>query len=87
MYSDQDLAKRTEELVEENRNILDDQFAFRGAQYDAGLAMVHFPEGYGGLGGNRGQQLVSTKYCVPMVFITTIYALTPLVLAWVRQQF
>ncbi|MEY4131472.1 MAG: hypothetical protein RLZZ31_1596 [Actinomycetota bacterium] len=58
MYSDQDLAKRTEELVEENRNILDDQFAFRGAQYDAGLAMVHFPEGYGGLGGNRGQQLV-----------------------------
>ena len=58
MYSDQDLAKRTEELVEENRSILDDQFAFRGAQYDAGLAMVHFPEGYGGLGGNRGQQAV-----------------------------
>ncbi len=58
MYEDQDLAKRTEELVEENRDILDDQFAFRGKQYDAGLAMVHFPEGYGGLGGNRGQQAV-----------------------------
>ena len=58
MYSDQDLAKRTEELVEENRSILDDQFAFRGAQYDEGLAMVHFPEGYGGLAGNRGQQAV-----------------------------
>ena len=58
MYSDQDLAKRTEELVEENRSILDDQFAFRGAQYDAGLAMVHFPEGFGGLGGTRGQQAV-----------------------------
>ena len=58
MYDDQDLAKRTEELVEENRDILDDQFAFRGKQYDAGLAMVHFPEGYGGLGGNRGQQAV-----------------------------
>ena len=58
MYEDQDLAKRTEELVEENRDILDDQFAFRGKQYDAGLAMVHFPEGYGGLAGNRGQQAV-----------------------------
>ena len=58
MYEDQDLAKRAEELVEENRDILDDQFAFRGKQYDAGLAMVHFPEGYGGLGGNRGQQAV-----------------------------
>lgn len=58
MYDDQDLTKRTEELVEENRDILDDQFAFRGKQYDAGLAMVHFPEGYGGLGGNRGQQAV-----------------------------
>jgi alkylation response protein AidB-like acyl-CoA dehydrogenase len=58
MYEDQDLAKRTEELVEENRDILEDQFAFRGKQYDAGLAMVHFPEGYGGLGGNRGQQAV-----------------------------
>ena len=58
MYEDQDLAKRTEELVEENRDILDDQFAFRGKQYDAGLAMVHFPEEYGGLDGNRGQQAV-----------------------------
>lgn len=58
MYEDQDLAKRAEELVEENRDILDDQFAFRGKQYDAGLAMIHFPEGYGGLNGNRGQQAV-----------------------------
>jgi alkylation response protein AidB-like acyl-CoA dehydrogenase len=56
MYSDQDLAEKTEELVEDCREFLDDQFRFRGAQYDAGLAMVHFPEGYGGLGGNRGQQ-------------------------------
>jgi alkylation response protein AidB-like acyl-CoA dehydrogenase len=58
MYEDQDLAKRTDELVEENRDILEDQFAFRGKQYDAGLAMVHFPEGFGGLNGNRGQQAV-----------------------------
>jgi len=56
MYSDQDIATRTEELVEQCRDFLDDQFRFRAAQYDAGLAMVHFPEGYGGLGGNRGQQ-------------------------------
>jgi alkylation response protein AidB-like acyl-CoA dehydrogenase len=27
-----------------------DAVAFRGAQYDAGLAWVHFPEGFGGLG-------------------------------------
>ncbi|HWS47147.1 MAG TPA: acyl-CoA dehydrogenase, partial [Acidimicrobiia bacterium] len=27
-----------------------DQATFRGAQYDRGLAWVHFPEGFGGLG-------------------------------------
>jgi pimeloyl-ACP methyl ester carboxylesterase len=27
-----------------------DNIAFRGARYDAGLAWVHFPEGFGGLG-------------------------------------
>jgi len=27
-----------------------DRVAFRGARYDAGLAWVHFPEGFGGLG-------------------------------------
>src|SRR2546423_14910234 len=27
-----------------------DATTFLGAQYDAGLAWVHFPEGYGGLG-------------------------------------
>ena len=27
-----------------------DNVAFRGARYDAGLAWVHFPEGFGGLG-------------------------------------
>jgi alkylation response protein AidB-like acyl-CoA dehydrogenase len=56
VYSDQDIADRTEKLVEQCRDFLDDQVRFRSAQYDAGLAMVHFPEGYGGLGGNRGQQ-------------------------------
>ena len=27
-----------------------DNVAFRGARYDAGLAWVHFPSGFGGLG-------------------------------------
>jgi hypothetical protein len=27
-----------------------DEVTFRGRQYDLGLAWVHFPEGYGGLG-------------------------------------
>ena len=58
MYDDQDIAKRTEAFVEEYRDLIDDQFGFRGAQFDAGLAMVHFPEGRGGLGGNRGQQAI-----------------------------
>ncbi len=31
---------------------------FLGAQYDAGLAFVHFPEGYGGLGVSRRLQAV-----------------------------
>jgi alkylation response protein AidB-like acyl-CoA dehydrogenase len=35
-----------------------DRVAFRGAQFDAGLAWVHFPEGLGGLGAERRGQLV-----------------------------
>ena len=58
MPTDNEIAERTEAFVAEHRDNADDQFAFRGAQYDAGLAMVHFPEGYGGLGGSRGQQSV-----------------------------
>ena len=58
MYSNDEVATRTEALVEQCGDILGDRLAFRGAQYDAGLAMVHFPEGYGGLGGTRGQQAV-----------------------------
>jgi alkylation response protein AidB-like acyl-CoA dehydrogenase len=58
MYSDEDIAERTEKLVEQCQDFLDDQVRFRGAQYDAGLAMVHFPEGYGVLDGSRGQQAV-----------------------------
>jgi alkylation response protein AidB-like acyl-CoA dehydrogenase len=36
-------------LAEHDPRQVDDR-AFRGARYDAGLAWVHFPEGFGGLG-------------------------------------
>lgn len=55
---DQELAERTEALVERCGDFLDDQHRFRGEQFDAGLALVHFPEGRGGVGGTRGQQAV-----------------------------
>ena len=58
MPTDEELAERTHAFMEANRGIADDQFAFRGAQFDAGLGMVHFPEGRGGLDGSRGQQAV-----------------------------
>jgi alkylation response protein AidB-like acyl-CoA dehydrogenase len=51
-----DLILRAKQLLDEAP--VDDQFAFRGAQFDAGLALVHFPEGKGGLGLGRGQQAV-----------------------------
>ena len=56
--TDAELTERTNELVDSCRDFLDDQVRFRGAQFDAGLALVHLPEGAGGLGGNRGQQAV-----------------------------
>jgi len=58
MITDDELARRAKEFMDANRSIADDQFAFRGAQYDAGLGMVHFPVGRGGLDGSRGQQAV-----------------------------
>lgn len=58
MPTDQELITRTEAFLAEFGHLADDQFAFRGAQFDAGLAMVHFPEGRGGLDGSRGQQAV-----------------------------
>jgi len=58
MDSDQDIAARTKQLVADSQDFLHDRVRFRTAQYDAGLAMVHFPEGYGGVGGTRGQQVV-----------------------------
>ena len=39
-----------DELLAEHDPHTTDQITFRGAQYDRGLAWVHFPEGFGGLG-------------------------------------
>jgi alkylation response protein AidB-like acyl-CoA dehydrogenase len=39
-----------ERLLAEHDPRTTDNRAFRGARYDAGLAWVHFPEGFGGLG-------------------------------------
>src|SRR4051812_43369501 len=42
--------KLVDELLAAHDPKTTDQITFRGAQYDAGLAWVHFPEGFGGLG-------------------------------------
>src|SRR4051812_36877203 len=56
--SDDELRSRVEALVEANKDVLDDQIAFRGAQWDAGLAIVSFPEGRGGQGLPPAKQAV-----------------------------
>ncbi|MDG2301244.1 MAG: acyl-CoA dehydrogenase family protein [Acidimicrobiales bacterium] len=56
--TDDELKQRTEALLEEVDPHATDQYTFRGAQYDAGLAFVHFPEGKGGLGLSRSKQAV-----------------------------
>jgi alkylation response protein AidB-like acyl-CoA dehydrogenase len=58
-----------EQLVEDRMSRLLDEFPpgstpeveFLGAQFDAGLAFVHFPEGYGGLGLPRRLQPVVSR--------------------------
>src|SRR3954454_21144161 len=56
MMTEEELRQRTHRLVDEVHPASVDQFTFRGAQYDRGLAWVHFPEGKGGLGLPRGRQ-------------------------------
>lgn len=41
--------ERVEKLLAEHDPKQEDQVTFRGHQFDAGLAWVHFPEGWGGL--------------------------------------
>jgi alkylation response protein AidB-like acyl-CoA dehydrogenase len=48
--TEEELRERTRALLKEIDPDKVDQFTFRGAQFDHGLAFVHFPEGYGGLG-------------------------------------
>jgi alkylation response protein AidB-like acyl-CoA dehydrogenase len=52
MSTDQETAKveaALAELIEAHPPKATDPIEFRGARYDAGLAWVHFPEGFGGL--------------------------------------
>jgi len=45
-----DLDARIDALLADHDPATTDPIAFRGARYDRGLAWVHFPEGFGGLG-------------------------------------
>jgi len=56
--TEEDLRKRVRALLEEAHPDKVDQFTFRGKQYDHGLAWVHFPEGFGGLGISPGMQTI-----------------------------
>jgi alkylation response protein AidB-like acyl-CoA dehydrogenase len=56
--TEEDLRKRVRALLEEAHPDKVDQVTFRGKQYDHGLAWVHFPEGYGGLGISPGMQAI-----------------------------
>lgn len=47
---DTELRRRVRTLLEEVHPEKSDSISFRRAQYQHGLAWVHFPEGYGGLG-------------------------------------
>lgn len=52
-----DLQRRVEELLASHDPQTTAPAEFLGAQFDAGLAWVHFPQGRGGLGLARGRQL------------------------------
>ena len=56
--TDTELAERTAAFLEANDHNSLSMHEFRGAQFDAGLALVHFPEGKGGLGLSRGKQAI-----------------------------
>jgi alkylation response protein AidB-like acyl-CoA dehydrogenase len=68
--TEQDLRARVGKLLAEAHPDKVDQFTFRGKQYDHGLAWVHFPEGYGGLGISPGMQAIVTdelsRHCKTM---------------------
>jgi alkylation response protein AidB-like acyl-CoA dehydrogenase len=56
MNDSADLDKRVQALLDEHNPVTTDPREFLGAQYDAGLAWVYLPEGFGGLGLPRTAQ-------------------------------
>ena len=66
--SDQELQERTQALIEEVDPHAVDQFTFRGAQFDAGLALVHFPEGKGGRDSVEENKLLLMRFFVKPKF-------------------
>ncbi len=58
--TEEELRERVRALLAEAHPDRVDAFTFRGKQFDHGLALVHFPEGFGGLGLSPGMQAVVT---------------------------
>ncbi len=58
MITDDDVLERCEQLLADHDPGTSPAVEFLGAQFDAGLAWVHFPEGSGGLGSSPRQQRV-----------------------------
>lgn len=56
--SDAELLEHSQQFLKEHDHRELSQFEFRGAQFDAGLAVVYLPEGKGGLGLSRGKQRI-----------------------------
>src|SRR5262249_32935856 len=59
---DQRVANLVDELLTEHPPASTDTVTFLGAQFDKGLAWVHFPEGHGGLGlSPKHQKLINER--------------------------
>src|SRR4051794_41957101 len=58
---EQQVVERVEQLLRDNDPKKTDPTTFLGAQYDLGLAWVHFPEGYGGVGVGPQMQKTSNE--------------------------
>src|SRR5260370_34299026 len=56
--TEEDVRSKVRALLKEAHQDKVDQFTFRGKQFDHGLAWVHFPEGFGGLGLSPGLQAI-----------------------------
>ncbi|MDB5108140.1 MAG: acyl-CoA dehydrogenase [Candidatus Binatus sp.] len=97
--TEDELRQRVRALLEEAHPDRVDQFTFRGKQYDHGLAWVHFPVGFGGLGISPGMQAIvadelsrhaKTSYDDMMINAIGIGMGAPTVLThgtdWMRQN-